>query len=116
MRRAVALTFVRNRGELAEGWYDPTTLQKAQASTGSEDHENVIRNRRQQSPIYNSINGMDEDSDEDEVGPAPFANSYEVYNRKPKSGPAIPNMQDMDLQRGRFPEAPATDRRGLILF
>ncbi len=31
------LTFVRNHGDLAEGWYDPATLRKAQTSAAADD-------------------------------------------------------------------------------
>ena len=92
---------MRNRGELAEGWYDPATLQKAQASATSEDNEDRARKRRRPSPNYNSMKGESEVSDEDEVGPAPLAQSHEAHQKMSRSGPAIPNMQDLEMQRGR---------------
>src|SRR4051812_13029650 len=70
--RRTRLTCVRNRGELSEGWYDPSTLQKAQNSepaTGdapSDDRyrygpEPVAAPRTERSePVQHSL---DEDSD-----------------------------------------------------
>jgi len=100
------LTFVRNRGELAEGWYDPAALQKAtnsgirdippkRGSTGKRvlpNYENVPRGESQDV----------ESSDNDDLGPALPNHDGRSLIRGDRSGPAIPNMQDLELQRGLF--------------
>ena len=92
---------MRNRGELAEGWYDPATLQKAKASAATHQEENISRKRKRGSPVYDGTGSQDEASDEDEVGPAPMGRPMQGYNRGARSGPAIPNMQDLEMRRGR---------------
>jgi hypothetical protein len=72
------LTALRNQGELAEGWYDPSTKSKADERAASQPaHETAY-------------------SDDDrEIGPdipATFAGE--------KSGPAIPSLQDLDYRNG----------------
>ncbi len=97
------LTFVRNRGELAEGWYDPATLQKAQASATSDTVKPGSRRRPRDSPSYDSPRRAEESSDEDAVGPTMPGDETQVYKGSKKSGPAIPNLQDLELQRGTAP-------------
>ncbi|KAJ5722546.1 hypothetical protein N7488_000581 [Penicillium malachiteum] len=96
-----------NRAELAEGWYDPETLEKARKSAaerppppqrernspkyarGGQDNENA-----QTVPVVED----DEDEDEDEYGPTlPHPNASRQMAR---SGPTIPRMQDLELKRG----------------
>ena len=98
--RYKGLTFVRNRGELAEGWYDPATLQKAQASATSNAADAESRSRPRDSPSYGSPRGADDGSDEDVVGPAMPGGEVRVYKGDKRAGPAIPNLQDLELQRG----------------
>ena len=93
--RYKGLTFVRNRGELAEGWYDPATLQKAQASATSNAANAESRSRPRDSP-----RGANDSSDEDVVGPAMPGGEVRVYKGDKRAGPAIPNLQDLELQRG----------------
>lgn len=90
------LTFVRNRGELAEGWYDPETLQKAQASAASTLSADGSKGIQKSSPDYNRES---ESSDGD--GPGPALPSRDHATRKERSGPAIANHQDLELQRGK---------------
>ncbi|KAI9815299.1 MAG: hypothetical protein M1827_002779 [Pycnora praestabilis] len=90
-----------NRGELAEGWYDPSTKQKAIASASIEEASSEVRTRRpQDSPEFGVERKTrslerDNESDDDVVGPA--LPGYEPKDRR--VGPAIPNMQDLALQR-----------------
>ena len=89
---------MRNRGELAEGWYDPVTLRKARASAAS-----TAQRARQSEP---SGDGHHDDggdsSDDDAVGPA-LPGDYNAAREGRRSGPAIPNLQDLELQRGTSP-------------
>ena len=96
----------RNRGELAEGWYDPTMLQKAIQPLPKS------QSRRRPSPIYDDkINegsqakerNTEESSSEDEgPGPALPGIEHKSKSRPSRSGPAIPTMQDLELKRGRY--------------
>ena len=88
---------MRNRGELAEGWYDPTTLQKAQASAAVDDVAEPRRPRG--SPDYGSPK-RGYSSEEDFVGPALPGQEGTDSRAGKRSGPAIPNMQDLEMQRG----------------
>ena len=92
------LTFVRNRGELAEGWYEPATLQKAQASASAEgDIDGKPKWRG--SPTYDQQE-MEGSSDEDLFGPTLPGRDVTKYNERKKPGPGIPSLQDLELQRG----------------
>jgi hypothetical protein len=105
---------VRNRGELAEGWYDPLTLQKATAYEEQEGDSRDHNFGRQQSglpsrdPVVQKTpkdedRSPDSDSD-DSIGPTlPGQNSRSTGKRV---GPSIPNIQDLELKRG-----PATLRQ-----
>lgn len=94
------LTLVRNRGELAEGWYDPATLEKAQASASSSAAHTERQSRPRDSPSYGSPKRLEESSDEDIVGPTMPGSETKVYKSDKRPGPAIPNLQDLELQRG----------------
>lgn len=87
---------MRNRGELAEGWYDPATLRKAQASAAS----NAVNTKSQSRPLSNGSPRRVESSDEDVVGPIMPGGETQVYKSDKRPGPAIPNLQDLELQRG----------------
>ncbi|KAH0548256.1 hypothetical protein GP486_008038 [Trichoglossum hirsutum] len=94
------LTSVRNRGELAEGWYDPSTKIKAQESASSHEGSGQPSGQRRASPDYGvaenpprSTEG--EDSDDDTVGPV-LPNHMSTGKR---SGPAVPGMEDLELRR-----------------
>jgi hypothetical protein len=100
------LTFVRNRGELAEGWYDPATLQKATESGVRDIPPTRDPNGRRESPDYgNASRGKAqevESSDDDDIGPALPNDEGRSLSRGDRSGPAIPSMQDLEMQRGLF--------------
>ena len=89
----------RNRGELAEGWYDPQTLTKAQSAA----NDPII-------PPGPSIPAkpsqevvIEDDDDDDGYGPALPSKSDQRIERArtlKRSGPSIPNIQDLELRRG----------------
>lgn len=96
------LTFVRNRGDLAEGWYDPATLQKALGSTASAPSVAEPENRLRGSPQYGSPTGAEESSEEDIIGPTLPGHDTSIHGSNQKAGPAIPNLQDLELRRGPY--------------
>lgn len=106
--RSLALTFVRNRGELAEGWYDPATLQKALESAAQALSPAGKARRRREEPMYTSVQQNNEagvdSSDDDAIGPSLPNNDghYVVHAKSSRSGPTIPSLQDLELQQGIF--------------
>lgn len=99
------LTFMRNRGELAEGWYDPDTKRKADESAHNrpdipqQQQEDHASNYEEDTPeIDDDRKGKDEESEDDAVGP-PLPG--ELDRRSRAAGPAIPSMQDLELRRGQ---------------
>ena len=96
---------MRNRGELAEGWYDPVTLQKAQASASSNAVNADSQSRPQDLPSYDSPGRAEDLSDEDVVGPWMPSRETNIHKSDRKAGPAIPNLQDLELQRGTVSRA-----------
>lgn len=88
VERNARLTYVRNRGELAEGWYDPSTLQKAI------DAESNPEPAREKEPTPRN---EDDSDDDDELGPAPPGQQHK--SRQQRLGPSIPNLQDLELKR-----------------
>ena len=97
--RGRRLTSVRNRGELAERWYDPATLKKAQESAALHD-EGAEPIRPRGSPRYDEIGGWGS-NDEELFGPMPPSQQGEAYAKAKKSGPRMPDLQDLELRRGR---------------
>ena len=99
------LTSVRNRGELAEGWYDPATLQKAIKSAAETNAPSRSPARRRGSPDYGSQPENDKattessNDDDDDIGPA-LPNADSKPHKHHRSGPAIPSLQDLELRRG----------------
>ena len=95
---------MRNRGELAEGWYDPATLQKATSSSAKTSTPNETTRGRRASPDYgnppNDTHVSVESSDEDDIGPALPSTQMKHVNQTHQSGPTIPTLQDLELQRG----------------
>ncbi|KIW08230.1 uncharacterized protein PV09_01158 [Verruconis gallopava] len=89
-----------NRGELAEGWYDPSTKKKADHSALTSDLQNHTPQENEEHDVstrdYCSRaqgNQSDDESEDDEFGP-----SLPAETRSGKiSGPAIPNMQELEL-------------------
>jgi hypothetical protein len=90
-----------NRGELAEGWYDPKTKQRTDNATAN---ERLSEREPRHSPGYeykqraSGVNDgphrdQEEDSENDEFGPAP-----PIQNQSSaKAGPTVPNAQDLEL-------------------
>ncbi len=98
---------MRNRGELAEGWYDPKTLEKArsdppyQAPTGRSNPRN--------SPDYG-----DTDSESDGYGPTlPSSALTSTFppGSAAKHGPPRPHLQDLQCKREMAIEDAAEARR-----
>ncbi|KAJ5167883.1 uncharacterized protein N7482_003477 [Penicillium canariense] len=106
-------SFIRkwNRGELAEGWYDPATLDKARKS--AEEYRSIPAERA--SP-HHGRGGLSQDvraeslpAREDEDGEEAQEDDEEEYGPTlpvpgfsrdvTHSGPTIPNMQDLELKR-----------------
>ena len=105
LRKWTLLTSVRNRGELAEGWYDPATLRKATdaaSQLGSSYHDSK---RSKVSNIRNSQpnkSPMAKSSDEDAPGPS-LPEKHDPHRQSLKSshaGPTIPDLQDLELRKG----------------
>jgi hypothetical protein len=97
-----------NRGELAEGWYDPTylaTVNARYAAHPSEPSRITLATERRQtsSHVEPEARGMsarhdsDED-DDDDFGPA-------LPSARRKAGVAIPNIQDLQHRRELDTEA-----------
>jgi hypothetical protein len=95
---------VRNRGELAEGWYDPSTNNRAQESNSPYERSDLPSRKRRASPSYGVTENLplaaeDEDSDDDVIGPT--LPGHRSGGRK--SGPTIPKADDLELRRGKLP-------------
>ncbi|RDW86408.1 uncharacterized protein DSM5745_03050 [Aspergillus mulundensis] len=104
-----------NRGELAEGWYDPATLEKARSAIaiapGPEDSYKSAGGERQQGTVPSADTGEsdekeDDDDDDDEYGPMPQYGP----SRGRAPGPAIPTMQDLELRKETAIEDAMADR------
>ncbi|KAB8068118.1 hypothetical protein BDV29DRAFT_162684 [Aspergillus leporis] len=102
-----------NRGELAEGWYDPSTLEKARRNAQDEPLAPAA-DRHRESPVYDREAGSrqegnpgddeeeEEDDDDDDYGPVlPQHGGMSRYEGRPgqPSGPTIPTMQDLELRK-----------------
>ena len=94
----------RNRGELAEGWYGPQMLAKAEEFVA--EHEPAVSAPHNDQDAHPRRNNEEDDSSDDSMpGPALPGQEMSGHGKgrsTKKSGPAIPNMQDLDLQRGRL--------------
>ncbi|KAI9717260.1 MAG: hypothetical protein M1812_004787 [Candelaria pacifica] len=95
------LTFLRNRGELAEGWYDPSTKQKAISSFNAPESTLLTSAQRARaSPDYRRKEtdhqaALMDESEDDFIGPtlpAPDTSQRRV-------GPAIPGVEDIVLRQ-----------------
>ncbi|ESZ89766.1 hypothetical protein SBOR_9849 [Sclerotinia borealis F-4128] len=99
-----------NRGELSEGWYDPSTMRKVQ-ETAKEYAEEIAResNLAQSNEPSSSFGQREVEQDEpsrmeddghdsdDSMGPTlPGQTSRARGNRL---GPSIPNMEDLELRK-----------------
>jgi hypothetical protein len=92
-----------NRGELAEGWYDPVMLKKTQdaAADAPNAPSSPPTRQRRESPDRGPYHGAreasgekEDDSSDDEIGPAP----PDSHNRR--AGPVIPRREDLELRDG----------------
>ncbi|CAG8119561.1 unnamed protein product [Penicillium olsonii] len=94
-----------NRGELAEGWYDPATLNRAREnfepqpaeSKGQRESPDYTQGERETGVAQETQSGgADEEEDDDDYGPSlPQAGPARVGFM----GPTIPRMQDLELKR-----------------
>ncbi len=96
------LTFLRNRGELAEGWYDPSTKQKATSASNVSESTSPLLAQHPRAPDYGRTRTEHqtdpvEESDDDIIGPT--LPTQEVPHRR--VGPAIPGAEDIVLRQGR---------------
>ncbi|THV48182.1 hypothetical protein BGAL_0263g00120 [Botrytis galanthina] len=100
-----------NRGELSEGWYDPSTLRKAQESAREYEEEiaresNPVQSNEPSSSLSQrepeqkdhevEVEGDGDDSD-DSMGPTLPGEINKSRRNRP--GPSIPNMEDLELRR-----------------
>ncbi|KAL2854376.1 hypothetical protein BJY01DRAFT_37069 [Aspergillus pseudoustus] len=106
-----------NRGELAEGWYDPSTLEKAQKSVAATGpRESPVFERpaddveRDLKPARHDGHGEDDDDDDDdEHGPMPHYGLLSGGGGL-ATGPTIPTMQDLELRNEIAMEDSMTER------
>lgn len=108
MLLTVRLTCLRNRGELAEGWYDPLTLEKARL--------NALHIEPRPTTVPRELpNTVDHNSEEDEYGPAlpnPTPAGMLPGDLNPMThGPAQPHLQDLQVKREMAVEEAAETRR-----
>lgn len=96
---------MRNRGELAEGWYDPATLRKAQDSVAATDDPSTMYPTQKPSQIASApCNDQAKEeaglsSGDDDFGPMlPWKEAQHRVTGKGQ-GPAIPDTQDLELRR-----------------
>ncbi|KAE8373400.1 hypothetical protein BDV26DRAFT_272237 [Aspergillus bertholletiae] len=101
-----------NRGELAEGWYDPSTFEKACQNAQDEPVASASRQQHRRSPDYSrgeddrADREEEEDNtneDDDDYGPVlpkyDQLGRYESGRAGQSSGPTIPTMQDLELRK-----------------
>jgi hypothetical protein len=105
-----------NRGELAEGWYDPELFARVasrdpepsfmprseQASRGGGSQETVYRDGRE-------AGALADDSDDEDYGPV-LPSTAESSRR---SGPGIPSLQDLSVRDEMINEAREESREDL---
>lgn len=110
------LTCVRNRGELADGWYDPKTLEKARSDGLYEGPPRISLPQASSVPGNNDIDddGENDDDDDDGYGPAPPSSALRCTSAQgstSKSGPSHPNLQDLQVKREAAAELAEEERR-----
>ncbi|PVI07296.1 hypothetical protein DM02DRAFT_321057 [Periconia macrospinosa] len=84
------LTRLRNRGDLARSWYDPSMLKSAKETVQSFQAQ-PMQPRRRDSPDYGPREDVEPQSDEDDFGPAPPPGGM-------RHGPTIPRLDDLTLR------------------
>jgi hypothetical protein len=96
------LTTNRNRGELAEGWYDPVTKQKADRATSEarisrhsppQGERLEHQHDQQEQRVAASQPVVEHDDSEDEYAPSMPTNTSRV-------GPKVPTIQDLQYRNG----------------
>jgi len=106
-----------NRGELAEGWYDPVTLRKAtQTSTRTFSSTREPGERRPSTDhVLREKQALDESGsgDNEDIGPAPPVNQGKNFSKASQSGPTIPGLQDLELRREASIEDNIAEREAL---
>ncbi|KAL2876957.1 hypothetical protein SGCOL_007788 [Colletotrichum sp. CLE4] len=124
-----------NRGELSQGWYDPEMFVSAKERAlevgiegvasrrdGGQGREVVGRSEEreyggertdeeEEENRHNGENDDDDDDDDDDLGPRLPPTSRGTGQR---SGPGIPNMADLSLQRETLAEDAARDRSAAV--
>ncbi|KAL8718063.1 MAG: hypothetical protein Q9225_004771 [Loekoesia sp. 1 TL-2023] len=89
------------------------TLRKAQASTDADDDDRVSARPSE----VRGVSAVDEEEEDDDgFGPALPSNSYApaaIAGRGKQSGPSIPKLQDLQMQRELEAEASIHDREAL---
>ncbi|KAF4968921.1 hypothetical protein FZEAL_10323 [Fusarium zealandicum] len=100
-----------NRGELAEGWYDPEMFARIKAENPDAPRARypTARKDEKEEPAHNDIPERNDDSDDDAYGP-----TLPTSDHTRRSGPGIPTMQDLSLRRELMEEdkqASITDLR-----
>ena len=82
---------------MAEGWYDPITLTKAQKAVEDNEPEQRVRTTSGQKPAQKNVSEA-EDQDEDDYGPTlpgQLANVESTAGSGPHAGPTIPRLDDL---------------------
>ena len=103
------LILVRNRGELAEGWYQPQMFAKAEAFVAGSPPTGKSAPDHPYDKTHDSV--QTESSDDDLPGPTlADVPNLDAYPNK-RSGPSIPNLQDLELRQGRLPPSPRQNSR-----
>lgn len=87
-----------NRGELAEGWYDTSMLQKAQQQQQQEQSASspklsTLPPKLHRRDVSKDAASPPSESSDSEIGPAPPS---QPYNRR--AGPAIPSIEDLEYR------------------
>ncbi|KAI9644510.1 hypothetical protein NHQ30_006531 [Ciborinia camelliae] len=113
-----------NRGELSEGWYDPSTLRKAHESAKEYAEEIARESNLVQSNELSSSFGQrefedddpskvedDGDDSDDSIGPTLPGQMSKA--RRNRLGPSIPNMEDLELKREMAVEDQLARRDGM---
>lgn len=83
-----------NSYQLAEGWYDPTTKEKAIESAERTAQEIALNPR--QSPTYSPAHGQDGEEDDEDENYGPVLPSSAPGGRR--SGPSAPGFSDLALR------------------
>ncbi|RSL94031.1 hypothetical protein CEP52_012879 [Fusarium oligoseptatum] len=89
-----------NRGELAEGWYDPEMFARItaqnQGASSRASHLTARRDEREEKADDN-VKGRDENSEEEEEDDD-YGPTLPTSDNTRRSGPGIPTLQDLSLR------------------